>query len=120
MKKYNLSNSEEILMNTLWKENAPLTVAQLSEKITEADWKPNYVDKLVKQLVKKGPEDFFDKLGRLCSRTVSPGCRKTCPAGGFGGKKSVKGNRQGFLSRSITRRSGRIAKLCYKNYILQF
>ena len=54
MKKYNLSNSEEILMNTLWKENAPLTVAQLSEKITEADWKPNYVDKLVKQLVKKG------------------------------------------------------------------
>ena len=54
MRKYNLSNSEEILMNTLWKENAPLTVAQLSEKITEADWKPNYVDKLVKQLVKKG------------------------------------------------------------------
>ena len=28
----------------------------------------------------------------------------------FGGKKSGKGNRQGFLSRSITRRSGRIAK----------
>lgn len=54
MKKYNLSNSEEILMNMLWKENAPLTVSQLSEKITEADWKPNYVDKLVKQLVKKG------------------------------------------------------------------
>ena len=54
MKKYNLSNSEEILMNTLWKENTPLTVAQLSEKIIEADWKPNYVDKLVKQLAKHG------------------------------------------------------------------
>ena len=29
-------------------------------------------------------------------------------------EESVKGNRQGFLSRSITRRSGRIAKSCYK------
>ena len=26
----------------------------------------------------------------------------------------MKGNRQGFLSRQITRRSGRIAKSCYK------
>ena len=36
--------------------------------------------------------------------------KKTCPAKSFGGKDSVKGNRQGVLSRSITRRSGRIAK----------
>ena len=35
---------------------------------------------------------------------------KNCQAKSFGGKKSVKGNRQGVLSRSITRRSGRIAK----------
>jgi len=33
----------------------------------------------------------------------------------FGGKKSGKGNRQGFLSRSITRRSGRIAKKSYNS-----
>ena len=39
---------------------------------------------------------------------------KNCQAKSIGGKKSVKGNRQGFLSRSITRRSGRIAKSCYK------
>ena len=44
-----------------------------------------------------------------CSLIIS-GCQKTCLAEGFGGKDSVKGNRQGFLSRSITRRSGRIAK----------
>ena len=37
-------------------------------------------------------------------------CQETCPAESFGGKDSVKGNRQGFLSRQITRRSGRIAK----------
>ena len=41
-----------------------------------------------------------------CQRIVKPKC--------YGGKKSVKGNRQGFLSRQITRRSGRIAKSCYK------
>ena len=40
---------------------------------------------------------------------------KNCQAKSYGGKKSVKGNRQGFLSRQITRRSGRIAKSCYKN-----
>ena len=38
-----------------------------------------------------------------CSLIIS-GCQKTCLAEGFGGKDSVKGNRQGFLSRSITRR----------------
>jgi hypothetical protein len=43
-------------------------------------------------------------------------CQKTCQAKSFGGKKSVKGNRQGVLSRSITRRSGRIAKSCFKIY----
>ena len=41
-------------------------------------------------------------------------CQKNCPAENFGGKKSVKGNRQGVLSRQITRRSGRIAKSCCK------
>ena len=32
-------------------------------------------------------------------------CQKTCSVTGIGGKDSVKGNRQGSLSRSITRRS---------------
>ena len=43
----------------------------------------------------------------------NPDCQKICQAKSFGGKKSAaraKGNRQGVLSRSITRRSGRIAK----------
>lgn len=53
MKKFKLSNSEEILMNIMWNERVPLTVAQLAEKATATEWKPNYVDKLVKQLVKK-------------------------------------------------------------------
>ena len=30
-----------------------------------------------------------------------PDCRKTRPAKSFGGRDSVKGNRQGVLSRSI-------------------
>ena len=41
---------------------------------------------------------------------MKPDCPKICPPESFGGKKPVKGNRQGVLSRSITRRSGRIAK----------
>ena len=36
---------------------------------------------------------------------------KNDPAEGFGGKKRVKGNRQGSLSRSITRRSGQNCKI---------
>ena len=49
-------------------------------------------------------------------RFCETGWRKSYPAGGFGGKKRGKGNRQGFLSRSITRRSGRIAKQYYKKF----
>ena len=45
---------------------------------------------------------------------------KNLPAEDFGGKKSVKGNRQGFLSRSITRRSGQNCKIILHFYILQF
>ena len=40
------------------RENRPLTTLQLAEKITEASWNTNYIDKLLGQLVKKG----FDKL----------------------------------------------------------
>ena len=37
-------------------------------------------------------------------------CRKTYLTQGYGGKERVKGNRQGSLSRSITRRSGQNCK----------
>ena len=49
-------------------------------------------------------------------RFCETGWRKSCPAGGFGGKKRGKGNRQGVLSRQITRRSGKIAKQYYKKF----
>ncbi|WP_418468159.1 hypothetical protein [Faecousia sp.] len=41
---------------------------------------------------------------------MKPDCRKICPVESFEGKKTVKGNRQGILSRSITWRSSGIAK----------
>ena len=46
--------------------------------------------------------------------------QKTYPAESFGGKERVKGNRQGSLSRSITRRSGQNCKIKLQIYILQF
>ena len=47
---------------------------------------------------------------------------KPCPAESFGGRDSVKGNRQGSLSRSITRRSGQNCKIIkiIQILILQF
>ena len=38
-------------------------------------------------------------------------CQKTCSVTGIGGKDSVKGNRQGSLSRSIIRRSDQNRKI---------
>ena len=40
-------------------------------------------------------------------------CQKTCSVTGIGGKDSVKGNRQGSLLRSITRRSDQNHKIKY-------
>ena len=57
--------------------------------------------------------NITEKTGTLFP-TCLPDCLKTCLAESFGGKESVKGNRQGVLSRQITRRSGRIAKSCCK------
>ena len=45
---------------------------------------------------------------------------KNLPAESFDGKESVKGNRHGFHSRSITRRSGQNCKIIVHFYILQF
>ena len=38
-------------------------------------------------------------------------CQKTCSVTGIGGKDSVKGNRQGSLSRFVTRRSDQNRKI---------
>ena len=51
-----------------------------------------------------------ERLQNALTLHGNPDCQKICQAKSFEGKKSVKGNRQGVLSRSITRRSGRIAK----------
>ena len=48
------------------------------------------------------------------------GLSKNCLAESFGGKNSVKGNRQGSLSRSITRRSDQNCKIILQKLILQF
>ena len=45
---------------------------------------------------------------------------KTYPIESFGGKERVKGNRQGSLSRSITRRSDQNCKNKIQIQILQF
>ena len=47
-------------------------------------------------------------------------CQKTCSVTGIGGKDSVKGNRQGSLSRSITRRSDQNRKIKYCFLFLRF
>ena len=74
MKRFKLSNSEEILMDTLWRENRPLTTLQLAEKVTEASWNTNYIDKLLGQLVKKGMVQVSGLLqnGRYQSRQSVP------------------------------------------------
>ena len=74
MKRFKLSNSEEILMDTLWRENRPLTTLQLTEKVTEASWNTNYIDKLLGQLVKKGMVQVSGLLqnGRYQSRQFVP------------------------------------------------
>ena len=51
-----------------------------------------------------------ERLQNALTLHGNPDCQKICQTKSFEGKKSVKGNRQGVLSRSITRRSGRIAK----------
>ena len=61
-------------MDTLWRENRPLTTLQLAEKITEASWNTNYIDKLLGQLVKKGMVQVSGLLqnGRYQSRQFVP------------------------------------------------
>ena len=62
-----------------------------------------------------------DETSPPCMRMAGfADCQKTFLAKGFGGKKSVKGNRQGFLSRSITRRSGQNCKIIFQFLFCNF
>ena len=62
-----------------------------------------------------------DETSPPCARMAGfADCQKTFLAKGFGGKKSVKGNRQGFLSRSITRRSGQNCKIIFQFLFCNF
>ena len=56
---------------------------------------------------------FIETLKQGSLRLPCSDCQKTCPVTSIGGKDSVKGNRQGSLSRSITRRSDQNRKIKY-------
>lgn len=53
MRSIKLSNSEEILMNIFWRENVPLTSAQLVKLSAEQNWSSNYIHKLLSLLQEK-------------------------------------------------------------------
>ena len=59
-------------------------------------------------------------LEKAAGTPAASDCQKTYPAESFGGKNSVKGKRQGSLSRSITRRSDQNCKIILQILILQF
>ena len=96
-------------VDTLLKpENKGMLTSVLTYHVVPGKWDAAAIAKMI-----------ADGKGTANIKTVAGGMqtvKKTCPAENFGGKKSVKGNRQGVLSRSITRRSGRIAKSCFKIY----
>ena len=50
MKKYQMSNSEEIVMNVFWQTPEPLTVSQLSCLLEGQDWSKNYIHKVLRWL----------------------------------------------------------------------
>lgn len=53
MKKYRLSKSEERVMEILWQEGEPLTIAQIVRLADDMEWKANYVTKVMSFLVEK-------------------------------------------------------------------
>ena len=53
MKSIRLSNSEEYLMNIFWRENDPLTSAQLVKFSAAQNWSGNYIQKLLSLLEEK-------------------------------------------------------------------
>ena len=74
MKRFKLSNSEELVMEALWREAVPLTTLRLAEAITDASWNTNYIDKVLGQLVKKGMVKVsgVQQNGRYQSRQFVP------------------------------------------------
>ena len=65
---------------------------------------------VVESLIKEYVNGSEKKVKKIRGRRS-----KTYPAESFGGRDSVKGNRQGSLSRSITRRSGQNCKIKIQN-----
>lgn len=53
MKKYRISNSEEIVMNVFWQTSEPLTISQLSGLLSEHAWSKNYIHKVLRWLCEK-------------------------------------------------------------------
>ena len=54
MSTHALSNTEQRLMNIFWKENAPLTSAQIGKLASDTNWSANYIHKMLQSLQKKG------------------------------------------------------------------
>lgn len=54
MSTHALSNTEQRLMNIFWKENAPLTSAQIGKLASDTNWSSNYIHKMLQSLQKKG------------------------------------------------------------------
>lgn len=52
--KNKLSNTEEFLMNILWRENVPLTSTQLLKLSDSQGWSSNYIHKMLLNLQEKG------------------------------------------------------------------
>lgn len=57
-----VSSSEETLMNVFWKENVPLTSAQLVKLCSDMQWSSNYILKLLGMLEDKG---FIETCGTM-------------------------------------------------------
>lgn len=49
-----LSETEMELMEVIWKEKAPVTVARLLELFDEKEWKTSTVSTMLKRLIEKG------------------------------------------------------------------
>ena len=52
MSTHALSNTEQRLMNIFWKENAPLTSAQIGKLASDTNWSANYIHKMLQSLQK--------------------------------------------------------------------
>lgn len=71
MQKYILSENEESILNTLWRENRPLTRAEILELTENRDWKENSIHGILNTLLEKEAIAVADivKTGKTFGRT---------------------------------------------------